>query len=410
MTAPRSLAGIRILDLTRVLAGPSATQLLGDLGAEVIKIERPGAGDDTRAWGPPFVTDAEGEDSDLSAYFLAANRNKRSIAVDIATPEGVSLIKRLAAVSDVVVENYKPGDLARRGLSYEDLKLVKPDLLWCSITGFGRTGPLSDRIGYDFLVQAMGGIMSITGDPDGDPMKVGVGISDLMCGMYAVVGILAALRHRDASGEGQFFEVSLYDTQIAWLANAATNYLVSGKTPQRLGNRHANIAPYQTYRASDGYLVVAVGNNGQFSRFCNALGRPNMPGDPRFVDNSARLAHVVEMEREIADILLGESVGHWVATLNAVNVPSGSVADVAQALENPHTHAREMVVEMENPAGGARLRLPGNPLKMEGTPIAYDRPPPRLDADREAILREVLNLSDEDVARITEAGAFGGRR
>ncbi|HSP23714.1 MAG TPA: CaiB/BaiF CoA-transferase family protein, partial [Saliniramus sp.] len=342
------------------------------------------------------------------------NRNKRSIAVDITAPEGVALIKRLAAVSDVVVENYKPGDLARRGLSYDDLKAVKPDLVWCSITGFGRTGPLSDRIGYDFLVQAMGGIMSITGDPDGDPMKVGVGISDLMCGMYAVVGILAALRHRDATrdgegmGEGQFFEVSLYDTQIAWLANAATNYLVSGKTPQRLGNRHANIAPYQTYRASDGHLVVAVGNNGQFARFCTALGRPDMPGDPRFVDNSARLAHVDEMEREIADILLGESVAHWVLTLNAVNVPSGPVADVAQALENPHTHAREMVVEMENPAGGERLRLPGNPLKMEGTPVRYDRPPPRLDADREAILREVLGLGDEDVTRLREAGAFGG--
>lgn len=407
MTAPKSLAGIRILDLTRVLAGPSATQLLGDLGADVIKIERPGAGDDTRAWGPPFVKDAEGENSDLSAYFLAANRNKRSIAVDITAPEGITLIKRLAAVSDVVVENYKPGDLARRGLSYEDLKAVKPDLIWCSITGFGRTGPLSNRIGYDFLVQAMGGIMSITGDPDGDPMKVGVGISDLMCGMYAVVGILAALRHRDASGEGQFFEVSLYDTQIAWLANAATNYLVSGRTPQRLGNRHSNIAPYQTYRASDGYLVVAVGNNGQFARFCNALGRPDIPVDPRFIDNSARLAHVQEMEREIADILLSESVEHWVATLNAVNVPSGPVADVAQALENPHTHAREMVVEMENPAGGERLRLPGNPLKFEGTPIAYDRPPPRLDADRAAILHEVLELSDEDVARMTDAGAFG---
>jgi crotonobetainyl-CoA:carnitine CoA-transferase CaiB-like acyl-CoA transferase len=409
MTAPRSLAGIRILDLTRVLAGPSATQLLGDLGADVIKIERPGAGDDTRAWGPPFVTDAEGENSDLSAYFLAANRNKRSIAVDMATPEGVALIKRLAAVSDVVVENYKPGDLARRGLSYDDLKAVRPDLIWCSITGFGRTGPLSDRIGYDFLVQAMGGIMSITGDPDGDPMKVGVGISDLMCGMYAVVGILAALRHRDATGEGQFFEVSLYDTQIAWLANAATNYLVSGKTPQRLGNRHANIAPYQTYRASDGYLVVAVGNNGQFARFCKALGRPDMPGDPRFVDNSARLAHVDEMEREIAEILLGRSVEHWVAALNAVNVPAGPVSDVAQALEHPHTHARDMVVEMENPAGGEKLRLPGNPLKMEGTPVCYDRPPPRLDADREAILREVLELGDEDVARMTQAGAFGGR-
>jgi crotonobetainyl-CoA:carnitine CoA-transferase CaiB-like acyl-CoA transferase len=409
VNSPKSLAGLRILDLTRILAGPTATQLLGDLGADVIKVERPGIGDDTRAWGPPFLPDEAGQKSDLSAYFLSANRNKRSIALDITTQAGADLVKRLAAVSDVVVENYKPGDLARRSLAYEDLRKIKPDLVWCSVTGFGSTGPLSDRIGYDFLFQAMGGIMSITGDPDGDPMKVGVGISDLMCGMYASVGILSALRHRDATGEGQYFEVSLYDTQIAWLVNAATNYLVSGKTPGRLGNRHPNIAPYQTYRAADGFLVVAVGNNGQFARFCETLGRPDMPRDPRFVDNAARLAHVEEMENEIAETLRGQSVAHWVEKLNAVNVPSGPVADIAQALEHPHTTAREMVVEMDNPLGGDPLRLLGNPLKFAATPVGYERAPPRLDADRNAVLREVLELGDEEVARFAAGGAFGSK-
>lgn len=404
---PKSLAGLRVLDLTRVLAGPSATQLMGDLGAQVIKIERPGQGDDTRAWGPPFVADEAGAPTELSAYFLAANRNKSSIAIDIASEAGAALVRELARACDVVVENYKPGDLARRGLDYAALKQVNPDLIWCSITGFGHEGPYSDRIGYDFLVQAMGGIMDLTGEPDGEPMKVGVGISDLMCGMYAVVGVLAALRHRDATGEGQFLEVSLYDTQISWLVNAATNYLVSGRAPRRLGNRHPNIAPYQTYQAADGHLVVAVGNNGQFRRFCDTLGLPALPDDPRFRDNSGRLENLDAMNAILAPVVARESVATWVARLNAVAVPSGPVASVAQALEDPHTEAREMVIAMPSPAGGEPLRLLGNPLKLAATPVAYERAPPRLDADRAEVLGRVLGLDAEAIARLEAEGAFG---
>ena len=405
--APRSLAGLTVLDLTRVLAGPSATQLLGDLGARIVKIERPGAGDDTRSWGPPFVPDVDGAPSDLSAYFLAANRNKRSIAIDIASPAGADLVRDLARRCDVVVENYKPGDLARRGLGYEDLSAIKPDLVWCSITGFGHDGPYADRIGYDFLVQAMGGIMSITGDPDGEPMKVGVGVSDLMCGMYAAVGILAALRHRDATGEGQFLEVSLYDAQIAWLVNAATNTLVSGEPPRRLGNRHPNIAPYQTYRAADGHLVVAVGNDGQFRRFAEVVGRPDLGDDRRFRTNAARLGGLDELNAILEPVIESATVAHWVERLVAASVPAGPVASVPEALADPHTRARGMVVEMENPVGGSPLRLLGNPLKMRATPPDYRYAPPRLGADRDTLLRELLDFDDEAIARSAAAGAFG---
>ncbi|WP_372426211.1 CaiB/BaiF CoA transferase family protein [Salinarimonas chemoclinalis] len=406
--APRSLEGLTILDLTRVLAGPSATQLMGDLGARVIKVERPGTGDDTRAWGPPFVPGADGAPSDLSAYFLAANRNKRSIAIDLASEAGAGLVRDLAARADVVIENYKPGDLARRGLGYEDLRAVKPDLVWCSITGFGHDGPYAERIGYDFLVQAMGGIMSITGEPDGEPMKVGVGISDLMCGMYAVVGILAALRHRDATGEGQFLDVSLYDTQISWLVNAATNTLVSGRAPRRLGNRHPNIAPYQTYRAADGHLVVAVGNDAQFRRFCAALGAPELARDSRFATNAGRLAHLDALNALLDPIVAGDTVAGWGARLEAAQVPAGPVASVPEALADPHTRARGMVIEMPSPVvDGETLSLLGNPLKLRATPVAYDRAPPPLGADRDAVLAEVLGLDAEAIAALARAGAFG---
>ncbi|KAI1691971.1 coA-transferase family III domain-containing protein [Ditylenchus destructor] len=269
---PASLEGLRILDLSRILAGPTAAQLLADLGAQVIKVERPGAGDDTRGWGPPFVKNADGSDSDLSAYFLSANRNKQSISIDLASDDGVALVKRLAAISDVVIENYKPGDLARRGLGYDDIRKVKPDIVWCAISGFGQTGPYADRTGYDFLIQAMGGIMSITGDNDangGRPVKVGLGIADVMCGMYATVGILAALRHRDRSGEGQYIDLALYDAQVAWLINAATNHLVSGKVPGRIGNRHPNIAPYQTFATADGEIAIAGAEHRYIGSACD---------------------------------------------------------------------------------------------------------------------------------------------
>jgi crotonobetainyl-CoA:carnitine CoA-transferase CaiB-like acyl-CoA transferase len=370
--------------------------LLGDLGAEIIKVERPGTGDDTRTWGPPFVNNPDGHPTDRSAYFLCANRNKRSIVVDLSTEAGATVIRALARICDVVVENYKPGDLARRGLSYDDLKRENPRLVWCSITGFGHTGPYADRIGYDFLVQAMGGIMSITGEPDGEPQKVGVGIADVACGLYAASGILAALRHRDRTGEGQFIDCSLYDTQLAWLINAATNHLVSGREPRRLGNRHPNIAPYQAYPASDGHLIVAVGNDGQFRRFCEAIGRPDLANDARFRTNPDRLAYVDALDSELAPVLHLRSVADWVERLTAAQVPAGPVATIPQALSHPHTIARGMVIEMPG-VGGEPMCLLGNPLKMSRTPPAYTHPPPTLGQDTEAVLRDLLGFSIADV-------------
>ncbi len=407
---PRALDGVRVLDLSRILAGPTATQMLGDLGADVIKVERPGSGDDTRGWGPPFVKTAAGEDSDLSAYFLCANRNKRSIAIDLATPAGADLIKRLAAKADIIIENYKPGDLDRRGLGYEALRQIKPDLIWCSISGFGQTGPYADRMGYDFLVQAMGGIMSVTGQPDakgGEPTKVGVAIADVVCGLYAAIGLLAALRHREQTGEGQAIDLSLYDTQLSWLINVATNHLVSGKEPQRLGNRHPNIAPYQTVRVADGFIVVAVGNDDQFRRFVTEIGLPELAEDPRFCRNRDRIQAIDALEALLRPALAQDSVAGWTARLTACGVPAGPVASVGQALSDPHTLAREMVVSVPGPAGVGPLKLLGNPLKLSATPITYDQPPPPLDAHRAAILADWLALSPEQQAEIAATGAFG---
>lgn len=404
----RALEGVRVLDLSRILAGPTCTQLLGDLGAEVIKVERPGSGDDTRSWGPPFVTDRAGQPTDLSAYFLCANRNKQSIAVDIANPAGVDIIRGLARVSDVVVENFKPGDLARRGLAYENLARDNPRLVWCSITGFGHTGPYANRVGYDFVAQAMGGIMSITGDPAGEPQKVGIGISDVVCGLYAAAGILAALRHRDRTGEGQFIDVSLYDTQISWLINAATNHLVSGAQPRRLGNRHPNIAPYQAFPASDGHLVIAVGNDGQFRRFCDVLGQSGLASDPRFLTNPDRVGNVDALQEAVTPVLVGNTVAFWVDALNRAQVPAGPVASIPQALADPHSLARGAVIEMQQPEGvGEPLRLLGNPLKLSRTPVVYDRSPPSLGQNTACVLRDVLDLSGNKITEAAERGAFG---
>lgn len=389
-----SLRGLRVLDLSRILAGPTATQLLADLGADVIKVERPQTGDDTRGWGPPFVPNADGSDSDLSAYFLSANRNKRSIAVDLATEEGVALIKRLAATADVIVENYKPGDLDRRGLGYADIRAVKPDIVWCAISGFGQAGPYADRIGYDFLIQAMGGVMSITGDSDahgGRPVKVGIGVADVMCGMYATVGILASLRHRDSTGEGQYIDLSLYDSQIAWLINAATNHLVSGKVPGRIGNRHPNIAPYQSFPTADGEIAVAVGNDEQFRRFASSIGMPELGADIRFQRNRDRVVNVDALDALITGALSGDSVDAWVEKILAADVPVGKVADIGQVLADPHTLAREMVVTM-HADGQPDVTLLGNPLKLSATPVRFVRSPPHLDQDREEVLAELRAL------------------
>ena len=391
---PASLDGLRILDLSRILAGPTCTQLLADLGADVIKVERPDTGDDTRSWGPPFVPDADGGDSDLSAYFLSANRNKRSIAIDLASDEGVALVERLVAISDVVIENYKPGDLDRRGLGYEDIRKIKPDIVWCAISGFGQTGPYAERTGYDFLVQAMGGIMSITGESDaagGRPLKVGLGIADVMCGMYATVGILAALRHRDRTGEGQYIDLALYDSQVAWLINAATNHLVSGKVPNRIGNRHPNIAPYQTFATAAGEIAIAVGNDQQFARFCTAIGCPDLAGDERFRRNRDRVVNVDALDRLVSEALQADTAESWEQRLVRAEIPAGRVATIDQVVTNPHTLAREMIMPMET-VDGQTVHLLGNPLKMSATPVRFDRAPPHVDQDKDAILRELTML------------------
>ncbi|MBB3162556.1 CaiB/BaiF CoA transferase family protein [Rhizobium laguerreae] len=391
---PASLDGLRILDLSRILAGPTCTQLLADLGADVIKVERPDTGDDTRSWGPPFVPGADGGDSDLSAYFLSANRNKRSIAIDLASDEGVALVERLVAISDVVIENYKPGDLDRRGLGYEDIRKIKPNIVWCAISGFGQTGPYAERTGYDFLVQAMGGIMSITGESDtagGRPLKVGLGIADVMCGMYATVGILAALRHRDRTGEGQYIDLALYDAQVAWLINAATNHLVSGKVPNRIGNRHPNIAPYQTFATAAGEIAIAVGNDQQFARFCTAIGCPDLAGDERFRRNRDRVVNVDALDRLVSEALQADTAESWEQRLVHAEIPAGRVATIDQVVTNPHTLAREMIMPMET-VDGQTVRLLGNPLKMSATPVRFDRAPPHVDQDKDAILRELAML------------------
>jgi crotonobetainyl-CoA:carnitine CoA-transferase CaiB-like acyl-CoA transferase len=391
---PASLDGLRILDLSRILAGPTCTQLLADLGADVVKVERPDVGDDTRSWGPPFVPNADGSDSDLSAYFLSANRNKRSIAIDLANEEGVALVKRLAAISDVVVENYKPGDLDRRGLGYGDIRKIKPDIVWCAISGFGQTGPYCERTGYDFLVQAMGGIMSITGESDaagGRPLKVGLGIADVMCGMYATVGILAALRHRDRAGEGQYIDLALYDAQVAWLINAATNHLVSGQVPGRIGNRHPNIAPYQTFATADSEIAVAVGNDQQFARFCAAIGFSDLANDERFRRNRDRVVNVDALDELITQQLRHDTANEWVERILQAGVPVGKVADVGQVLSDPHTLARDMVVTMKSD-DQSDMKVLGNPLKMSATPVQFLRQPPHIDQDRVQILAELDEL------------------
>jgi len=401
------LAGVKIVDLTRILAGPTATQLLGDLGADVVKIEKPGAGDDTRKWGPPYVAHKDGGDTDESAYYLCANRNKRSLAVDIASPAGQALIRRLLADADVLVENFKVGGLAKYGLSYADLKDAFPRLVYCSITGFGQTGPYAPKAGYDFLAQAMGGIMSITGDPDGMPVKVGVGISDVMCGMYATVGILAALRHRDRTGEGQYVDTCLYDTSVAWLINEGTNYLVSGDLPKRRGNQHPNIVPYDVYPAADGHFVIACGNDGQFQRLAAVFGHPEWADDPRYATNSARTANRDSLTPAMHDVTRTKPQAHWIKALEAVNVPVSRVSTFDQVFDDPHTHHRGMKIDLpHHQAKDGTVPLIGNPLTMSGTPVRYRHAPPTLGQHTEEVLQEWLGLGPDEIERLREDGAL----
>jgi crotonobetainyl-CoA:carnitine CoA-transferase CaiB-like acyl-CoA transferase len=396
MQVTGALDGLTILDLSRILAGPTCTQLLGDLGARVIKIENPATGgDDTRQWGPPYVTDPHGAQTDLSAYFLSANRNKLSVALDIASPEGRAAVRALSLEADVVVENFRPGSLAKYDLDHASLLALNPRLVYCSISGFGQTGPHAAKPGYDLMAQAYGGIMSLTGTPDGEPMKVGVGIADVMCGMYATVGILAALHHRNRTGEGQHIDVALVDTQIAWLINEGLNYLVSGEVPQRRGNGHPNIVPYQVFATSDGHVVVAVGNDRQFRRLTRFLGLEALADDPDYATNPARLAHRDALIGIIAERLGRLRSQEIVEGFEAVGVPVGPVNGLDTVFASDQVNSRDMKLSLTHPAlEGQPVPGIGNPLKLSRTPVSYRRPPPRFGQDTEQVLAALTPKPD----------------
>jgi len=402
-----ALSHIRVLDLTRVLAGPWACQTLADLGAEVIKIERPGSGDDTRAWGPPYLKDRDGKDTAESAYFLSANRGKKSVTLDISTPEGQAIIRKLVADSDVFIENYKVGDMARYGLSYDDLKASNPRLIYCSVTGFGQDGPMSSFAGYDFIIQAMGGLMSITGErddlPGGGPQKLGVAFSDLMTGMYSTVAILAALENRHKSGQGQYIDMALLDVQVATMANMNMNYLVSGAVPKRQGNAHANIVPYQVFRSSDGHLVLAVGNDRQFAKFCDIAGCPELARNERFATNANRVRNREILIPLLQEILLGRTTQEWVAPLEAAGVPSGPINDIAQVFEHPQVKHRRIRVDLPHPQSGSVPSV-GNPIKFSATPITYRNAPPVLGQHTQDILSTLGGLSAAEIKMLGDKG------
>ncbi|WP_299283646.1 CoA transferase [uncultured Tateyamaria sp.] len=385
---PGALDGLYVLDLSRILAGPTATQMLGDLGATVIKVENPKTGgDDTRGWGPNYARDANGKATDLSAYFMSANRNKQSIAVDISTPEGQDIVRQLAARADVVIENYKPDGLVKYGLDHETLLKAHPELVYCSISGFGQTGPNRAQPGYDLMAQGYGGIMSLTGEPDGAPMKVGVGIADVMCGMYATIGILAALRHRDATGQGQHIDLSLVDAQMAWLINEGCNFLTSGQVPERRGNAHSNIVPYDAFACSDGHILIAVGNDAQFVRFCDAIDAAELGKDERFTTNLLRIENRVALTEALANVLRGLIKDDVLNRLRAAKVPGGPIHDIAEALGSDQAQARGTVVQVaRDDVADGHLRLLANPLKFSATPVQYRRPPPRFGQDTDAVL------------------------
>ena len=396
-----SLDGIRVLDLSRVLAGPWCTQTLADLGADVIKIERPGSGDDTRTWGPPFLKDAQGQDTAEAAYYLGANRNKRSVTCDIARPEGQALIRELVKHCDVFVENFKVGDMARYGLDYASLSALNPKLVYCSVTGFGQTGPYSERAGYDYAVQGMGGLMSVTGERDdlgGGPQKVGVAVADLFTGMYATVAILAALRHVERTGQGQQVDMALLDTQVAMLANLGSNFLVSGKVPGRAGNAHQNIVPYQVFEVlapadaapdTRDHLILAVGNDGQFAKFCVVAGCPEIAQDPRFALNTERVRHRNVLVPLLEGIMKTRTKADWLAALEAAKVPCGAINTLSEVFSDPQVQARGMVNDWVHPVK-ADLKLVASPIKMSLTPVRQDLPPPMLGQHTAEVLLEVL--------------------
>ena len=398
------LDGIKVFDLTRVLAGPHCTQILGDLGAEVIKVERPGSGDDTRGFAPPYQSDDKGEQTSESAYYTGANRNKRSITINLSTPEGQALAKKLMADCDILVENFKTGTLERYGLGYDQLKSEFPRLIYCSVTGFGQTGPYAARPGYDGLIQAMGGVMSLTGVPDGEPMKVAVPICDLMAGMYATVGILAAVRHQSETGEGQFIDIGMLDTHIGWLANQGMNYLATGENPDRIGNMHPNILPYQVMPTADGYIVLSVGNDPTFERFCKLAECEELLEDERFQTNAARVSNRDFVTKTLNEITTKKSSEWWLTELEKEKIGCGPINNLDQVFADPHVKARDMVVEMDHPTMGNKpIKLIANPIKLSKTPPTYRKAPPLLGQHTDEILGEA-GLSVDEIAKLKEDG------
>ncbi len=393
-----ALAGVRVLDLSRVLAGPYCTMLLGDYGADVIKVEEPHSGDGTRSWGPPWV-------GDQSAYYLAANRNKRSITVNLKTAAGVALVQRLAAISDVVIENFKPGTAERLGLGYGALAANNARLVYCSLTGYGQTGPYRDRPGYDFVIQAQGGIMSITGPADGEPYKVGVAIADITTGLFAATAILAALQERERSGQGQAIDVALLDAQVAWLANVAQNYLATGEAPGRYGNAHPSIVPYETFPASDGAIAVAIGTDEQYRKFCHAIGRPELCEDERFCTNGARVIHRTALIPLLQAVFRTRPAAAWIDLLLGIGVPAGPINDVAAALEDPQVQARNMVQTVQHPSAGS-IKLLGPVAKFSRTPATIRLAPPPLGHHTDAVLAELLGYTGDEIAQLRADGVI----
>ena len=404
---PTALGHLRILDLTRVLAGPWCAQNFADLGAQVIKIERPGCGDDTRAWGPPYLRDDDGIDTSEAAYYLAANRGKQSVTVDIASAQGQEIIRQLVVSSDVVLENYKVGQLAKYGLDYAALRLLKPDLVYCSITGFGQTGPYAQRAGYDFIIQGMGGFMSVTGErdalPGGGPQKAGVAISDLMTGMYSTIAVLAALNHRDRTGEGQYIDMALLDVQVAMMANMATNFLASDKAPQRWGNAHPNIVPYQTFATSDGHIIIAAGNDRQYQKLVAAGGCAELADDPRFVTNPLRVQHRDLLVPHLAEMVAKKTRDQWITLLESAGVPCGPINNLDEVFNNPQVVARGLRVDLPHPSG-ATAKLVGSPMRLSATPPSCQAAPPLLGQHTTAILRDVLHYSDAQIEALRSQG------
>ncbi len=407
------LSHIRVLDLTRVVAGPWGTQILGDMGAEIIKVERPGKGDDTRGFAPPFMKTPDGESTRESAYFPCVNRSKKSLELDIARPEGQEILRRLAKESDIFIENYKVGNLQRYGLDYATLKEINPRLIYCSVTGYGQTGPYSSMAGYDFVFQGMSGLMSITGVPDGQPgagpQKIGVAVTDIMAGMYATIAVLGALAHRDVTGVGQYIDLALLDCSMAMLMNVGTIYLSDGKIPGRLGNSHGNAVPYQLFPSKDGQVILAVGNNDQFVRFCEIAGRTDIAQDPRFSTAAARVAHRDILIPMLQDVMKTRTSMEWLKALEPAGIPCGPVNNVAEAFEDPQVRHRETVLEMPHPVAG-KVRLIASPLRFSETPVEYRDPPPVLGQHTAEILRDILGMDEAAIGALAGRGVVGLRR